>query len=143
MTMPARILIIEDNTANLELVRYLLESAGHAILSATNGMDGIAMARRELPDLVLCDLQLPLLDGYGVLQQLRESEECKDVAVVAVTAFSMRGDEHRVLTAGFDGYLAKPIDPERFIGQIEAFLLPQPEAEVRRMDPGLDGSAHG
>lgn len=141
--MPARILIIEDNTANLELVGYLLESAGHAILSATNGVDGLAMARRERPDLVLCDLQLPLLDGYGVLQQLRESEECRDVAVVAVTAFSMRGDEHRVLTAGFDGYLAKPIDPERFIGQIEAFLSRQPDEGVRRMEPGKDRSGHG
>src|SRR5690606_32935896 len=71
--MPARILIVEDNTANLELVRYLLESAGYRTLSAMDGVEGLAMARREKPDLVLCDLQLPQLDGYGVLQGLRES----------------------------------------------------------------------
>ena len=120
--MPARILIVEDNTANLELVRYLLESAGYRTLSAMDGVEGLAMARREQPDLVLCDLQLPQLDGYGVLQGLRESDECAGIAVVALTAFSMRVDEHRVLTAGFDGYLAKPIDPERFIGQVADFL---------------------
>jgi CheY-like chemotaxis protein len=120
--MPATVLIIEDNPANLELVVYLLESAGYAALSATNGLDGVAMARRRNPTLVLCDLQMPLLDGYGVLEQLRQDPSCRDLQVVALTAFSMRGDEDRVLTAGFNGYLSKPIDPETFVKQIEAFM---------------------
>ncbi|GAA0715452.1 response regulator [Dokdonella soli] len=120
--MRARILIIEDNAANLELIRYLLESSGYEALVATDGLEGVALARREMPDLVLCDLQMPQLDGYGVLKQLRADPICHGLPIVAVTAFSMRGDEERVLTAGFDGYLSKPIDPEIFITQIEVFL---------------------
>jgi len=120
--MPANVLIIEDNSANLELVAYLLESAGYVVLVATNGVDGVAVFQREMPDLVLCDLQMPRLDGYGVLEQLRADPTCRDLRIIALTAFSMRGDEDRVLTAGFDGYLSKPIDPEKFIAQIEAFL---------------------
>jgi CheY-like chemotaxis protein len=136
--MPARILIIEDNPANLELVAYLLESAGYAVLVAANGLEGVAMAQREMPTLVLCDLQMPVLDGYGVLEQLRTDPIRRDLAVVALTAFSMRGDEDRVLTAGFNGYLSKPIDPETFVAQIEAFL--PADLRTHRYSPtGLEG----
>jgi two-component system, cell cycle response regulator DivK len=122
--MPARILVVEDNAANLELVRYLLEHAGHAVLVARDGMAGVETALRVLPDLVLCDLQMPLLDGYGLLERLRGHPASSATPIVAVTAFSMRGDESRVLTAGFDGYVSKPIDPDTFVARIEAFLPP-------------------
>jgi two-component system, cell cycle response regulator DivK len=118
----ARILIIEDNQANLELAQYLLEHGGHQVLLATDGQMGVATARRERPELIVCDLQMPVLDGYGVLEQLKRDAAMKGIPIVAVTAFSMSGDEEKVRTAGFDGYFSKPIDPETFVKQIEAFL---------------------
>jgi CheY-like chemotaxis protein len=122
--MAARILIIEDNPANLELVRYLLEAHGYSAVIAPDGGEGMRVAREQRPDLVLCDLQMPVLDGYGVLAELRKDPALRPVPVVAVTALSMAGDRSSVLSAGFDGYISKPIDPERFVGQIEAFLRP-------------------
>ena len=120
----ARILIIEDNAANLELAQYLLEHSGHRVLLASDGRLGVTMARRERPDLIICDLQMPLLDGYGVLEQLKLDAACAQIPIVAVTAFSMAGDEQKVRLAGFDGYFSKPIEPELFVSQIEAFLPP-------------------
>ncbi|MCR5882410.1 response regulator [Rhizobacter sp. J219] len=118
----ARILVIEDNQANLDLAQYLLEHRGHQVLVATDGQMGLAMARRERPELIVCDLQMPVLDGYGVLEQLRRDAAMAGIPVVAVTAFSMSGDEEKVRMAGFDGYFSKPIEPETFVAQIEAFL---------------------
>lgn len=120
--MAARILVIEDNAANLELVRYLLSFSGYTVLEARDGAQGVAMALQERPDLVVCDLQMPLLDGYEVLARLRENPVSAATVIVAVTAFSMPNDRQKVMTAGFDGYLSKPIEPENFVGQIEAFL---------------------
>jgi two-component system cell cycle response regulator DivK len=121
----ARILIIEDNTANLELAQYLLEHSGHRVLVAEDGRAGVAVAHAETPDLIICDLQMPVLDGYGVLEQLKLDARCAQIPVIAVTAFSMSGDEQKVRLAGFDGYFSKPIEPETFVGQIEAFLPPK------------------
>lgn len=126
--MAARILVIEDNEANLALVQYLLASAGHLVLLARDGVDGVQAARMAHPDLVVCDLQMPRLDGYGVLQVLRADPATRHIPVVAVTAFSMPDDRERVTLAGFDGYLTKPVEPERFIGQIESFLRAAPPA---------------
>lgn len=120
--MAARILVIEDNAANLELVRYLLSFSGYTVLEARDGAQGVDMALRERPDLIICDLQMPLLDGYQVLARLREAPAGAATVVVAVTAFSMPNDRQKVMTAGFDGYLSKPIEPENFVAQIEAFL---------------------
>ncbi len=120
--MAARILVIEDNAANLELVRYLLSFSGHAVLEARDGAQGVAMALRERPDLIVCDLQMPRLDGYQVLAALRQHPGCAATSIVAVTAFSMPNDRQKVMTAGFNGYLSKPIEPELFVAQIEAFL---------------------
>jgi len=121
MKMPANILVIEDNPANLELVRYLLNHRGHKVLLAVNGQAGLALARQALPALILCDLQMPVLDGYQTLTALRADPNTAAIPVVAVTAFSMPNDRERVITAGFDG-LSKPIEPELFVGQIEAYL---------------------
>lgn len=120
--MAARILIVEDNATNLELVQYLLEMAGYSVLAARDGAQGVALALQERPELVVCDLQMPLLDGYEVLERLRADPTCAGMVVIAVTAFSMPGDRQRVMMAGFDGYLSKPIEPENFVAQIEAFL---------------------
>jgi two-component system, cell cycle response regulator DivK len=120
--MATRILVIEDNAANLELVRYLLASRGYSVIEARNGMQGVTLAREQRPDMIVCDLQMPVLDGYQVLEQLRADSVTAEMVVVAVTAFSMPNDRRKVLTAGFDGYISKPIEPETFVGEIEAFL---------------------
>ena len=122
----ARILVIEDNAVNLALVDYLLHHAGHQVVSAATGEAGLALALADPPALVLCDLQLPGLDGYGVLAALRAAAITACVPVVALTAFSMSDDRERVSTAGFDGYLTKPIEPEGFIGQVAVFLQQAP-----------------
>jgi len=123
--MPARALIIEDNPANLELAKYLLEAHGYSTLSATHGAEGVRIVRESHPDFVVCDLQLPVLDGYGVLSAVRNDPELRGTPVIAVSAFSMPGDSSKALSAGFDGYISKPIDPERFVEQIEAYLRPE------------------
>jgi len=132
--MAACILIVEDNEANLNLVRYLLEHRGYAIVTAVDGNAGVKMARAHHPDLILCDLQMPGLDGFGVLRELREDPELRNVVMIAVTALSMPGDRDSVLAAGFDGYLAKPIDPETFVTDVEAFLRPESRIPPRAPD---------
>ena len=120
--MGARILIIEDNPTNMELMAYLLTAFGHTPLMAFDGEAGVQMAVRERPDLILCDVHLPKLDGYGVVAALKGNPAVAGIPVLAVTALAMVGDRERLLGAGFDGYVAKPIEPEQFVGQLESFL---------------------
>ena len=120
--MGARILIIEDNRENLELMTYLLSAFGHTVLAAEDGICGLEAAIRDTPDLVVCDLQLPDIEGFEVARQLRNTSAATSIPLVAVTALAMVGDRDRVLTAGFDAYLTKPIDPETFVQEIESHL---------------------
>jgi two-component system cell cycle response regulator len=120
----ARILVIEDNPTNLQLMVYLLQAFGHTPLEAWDGETGLEAARREPLDLILCDVQLPKVDGYAVAKHLKSHPALSRIPLVAVTALAMVGDRDRVLGAGFDGYIAKPILPETFVGQVEAFLRP-------------------
>ena len=122
--MATRILIIEDNTANLELAEYLLKASGYATLAARDGDEGVRSARKERPDLIVCDLQMPVMDGYEVVRQLKGDPLLRPIPIIAVTALSMPGDRKSVLAAGFDGYLSKPIDPETFVRTVEGFLPP-------------------
>ena len=122
--MSATILIIEDNPANLALVQYLLMKAGHQTHSAMDGEAGVRAAAQTRPDLIICDLQLPGLNGYEVLARLRSDPTTSRTPVIAVTAFSMPSDQEQVMTAGFDSYLSKPIEPETFVAQIERHLAP-------------------
>lgn len=122
--MTARILVVEDHPPSLELVRYLLQSAGYAVSGAGDGLAGLEQARRVRPDLVVCDIQMPGMDGYALLAALRADAALAAIPVIAVTAFSMPGDRHRILEAGFEGYISKPIVPETFIAQVGAFLPP-------------------
>src|ERR1700722_16291760 len=103
---------------------YLLGSFAHTVLVANDGREGLAKARDQQPDLIICDLQLPRMDGYQIVRSLRQDAKTWGIPVVAVTALAMVGDRERALEAGFDGYMAKPIDPEAFVGQIEGFLAP-------------------
>lgn len=123
--MAARILAIDDNPDNLELMRYLLEAFGYPALTACDGRSGLALVERERPDLVLCDVQLPDIDGYEVVRRIRSHPELSGLLIIAVTALAMVGDRAKVLAAGFNGYLSKPIDPTTFIQQVEAYLQPE------------------
>ncbi len=120
----ARILIIEDNPANVELMAFLLTAYGHTPISAPDGARGVAAARAERPDLVACDVNLPGMNGFEVLASLKAEPGLKNVPVLAVTALAMAGDREKVLAAGFDGYISKPIEPDSFVAELEAFLAP-------------------
>ena len=120
--MTRTILIIEDNEQNRYLLTFLLEKAGHKILSACDGRLGIEMAARVMPDLILLDIQLPMLDGYAVARALRRNPTLNDIPIVAVTSYAMTGDREKALEAGCNGYLEKPIDPDSFVVEVERFL---------------------
>lgn len=137
--MPARILVIEDNVDSLELMNYILTAFGHTVFTARDGEEGLETARRELPDLILSDLQMPKTDGYEVARALRKDPRLSMQPLVAVTAFAMHGDRARVLAAGFDGYISKPIVPEEFVGQVERFLAPDHRSIAH---PALQSEGH-
>lgn len=118
----ACLLVIEDDPNNLELMSYLLRAFGHQVLTAVDGAQGLALVRLESPDLIVCDIHLPKLDGYAVASQLKADPDLRRIPLVAVTALAMVGDRGKVLAAGFDGYIAKPLNPETFVPQVESFL---------------------
>ena len=118
----ARVLVIEDNPASLELMVYLLKAFGHTPLAARDGLEGIAVAKSESPDLILCDIQLPGADGIAVCQQLKNDPTYRDIPLVAVTAYAMVGDREKLLTHGFNGYLSKPINPQTFMDEMTPYL---------------------
>lgn len=120
--MAARILIIEDNATNMELMVYLLKAFGHEPLLAHDGETGIRLAQQMSPSLIVCDVHLPNLDGYGVVALLKANPSLSAIPVIAVTALAMVGDREKLLASGFDGYIEKPIEPEIFVSQIEGFL---------------------
>ena len=120
----AKILVIEDNPTNLQLMTYLLQAFGHTPLEAVDGETGLELIRHEAPDLILCDIHLPGTDGFGVAKQLKSHPAFSKIPLVAVTALAMVGDRDRILSAGFNGYITKPIAPETFVDQVEAFLPP-------------------
>jgi len=118
----ARILLIEDNPDNLDLMSYLLTAYGHAVTTAEDGETGIATARETRPDLIACDIHLPGVDGYGVAKALKADASTAAVPVIAVTALAMVGDREKILGSGFDGYITKPIDPQRVVTELDAYL---------------------
>lgn len=121
--MAARIVIVDDNDANLELVGYLLAAGGHMVLRAEDGAQALALVHQQpRPDLVISDLRMPVMDGFELLSRIRQDATLDALPVIAVTAFSMAADRTRVMHAGFDGYLSKPIVPETFLGEVDAFL---------------------
>jgi CheY-like chemotaxis protein len=120
--MTATVLVVEDNPVNMELVVYLLEARGHTVLTATDGREGLAELQRKIPDIIICDLEMPTMNGFEFLEALRDDPAFGQLPVVAVTASSMPGDRTRVLQAGFDAYLSKPIRPQTFVDVIEDCL---------------------
>jgi CheY-like chemotaxis protein len=121
--MPAaKILIIEDNEQNMYLTTYLLEQHGYTVAQARDGYEGIELAGQTQPTLILLDIQLPIMDGFAVVQELRRNPDLNRVPVVAITSHAMVGDRERILAAGCDGYIEKPIDPDTFMAEIEQHL---------------------
>lgn len=117
--MKRKILYIEDNEQNLYLIRFLLEKHGYEVHAALNGQEGIDRAATVLPDLILLDIQLPLMDGYTVARRLRANPELAAIPIVAVTSYAMAGDRDKALAAGCNGYIEKPINPDTFMRQVE------------------------
>ena len=106
----------------MELMLYLLAAFGHTTIAARDGEEGVEAALRLVPDLILCDLALPKLDGFGVARRLRADDRLRDVPLIAVTASAMVGDRDKVIAIGFDGYISKPITPETFVAEVESYL---------------------
>ena len=120
--MNKTVLVIEDNEQNLYLVRFMLEKHGFTIFEARDGRQGIRLASELHPDLILLDIQLPMLDGYAVAAELRKDPALRDTPIVAVTSFAMVGDREKVMAAGAIDYIEKPIDPITFVDQIRKHL---------------------
>lgn len=119
----AQILIIEDNEQNLYLESFILMAAGHAVVQARHGAEGIALAAAVLPDLILLDIQLPGMDGYAVAKALRQQTLLAATPIVAVTSYAMVGDREHILAAGCNGYIEKPINPDTFVSEVGSHLL--------------------
>ncbi|MHB8845692.1 MAG: response regulator [Nitrospirota bacterium] len=120
--MPRKILVVEDNEANRILMRQILRHHGYEVLEASDGAAGLAMAGEHLPDLILLDLQMPVMGGFAVIRELRKTPELSGLKVIAVTSFAMKGDREKALEAGFDEYVTKPIDTRTFAELVKRFL---------------------
>lgn len=118
----ARILVVEDNEANMVLANLLLTKAGHQVLQAVDAPNALALARSELPDLILMDVQLPGMDGLAATRLLKSDAATRHIPVVALTAFAMKGDEERILAAGCDAYVPKPYRHQQLFDAVDQLL---------------------
>jgi CheY-like chemotaxis protein len=115
-------MVIEDNEQNLYLITFILEKNGYEVIQARNGRQGIDLALKHKPDMIILDIQLPGMDGYSVARELKTNPELIDSPIVAVTSYAMVGDREKTIKAGCTGYIEKPINPETFIDEIEKYL---------------------
>ncbi|MGH8551404.1 MAG: response regulator [Methylococcales bacterium] len=118
----ASVLVIEDNEDNLELIKFILEAHGYQVRHAATGREGVEQALILPPDFILLDIQLPDIDGEEVLRRIRSKEPGRSIPVIAVTSYAMSGDRERLLAAGCNGYIEKPIDPNTIIDQVKTVL---------------------
>jgi len=133
--MKATILVIEDNERNMYLVTFILEKCGYRVVPARDGETGIALARQIKPDLILLDIQLPVMDGYAVARELTRNGELSGSPIVAVTSYAMVGDRERILATGCVGYIEKPINPPTFVAEIEQYLPAGKKGNMLRRVP--------
>jgi len=122
----ARVLVVEDTPANMILALTLLESAGHTVLQAERAVLGIEIAQREPLDLILMDVQMPGMDGVEAMRILKGDARTRDIPIIALTAFAMKGDRERLLADGFDSYIEKPVDYLQFLAQVAAMTAHLP-----------------
>jgi len=117
-----KVLVIEDNDNNMELITFILESNNYQTIKAKTGQEGIDLAIKDLPDFILLDIQLPDIMGTEVLKEIRKNRACDLIPIIAITSYAMAGDRENLLNAGCDGYIEKPIDPVVVMDQIENFI---------------------
>ena len=133
----ARILVVEDNRSSLEFMVYLLRAFGHDASGCGVSIEGLDLARSEPFDLIVSDVLMPGIDGFEFVRRIREYAHAKATPLVAVTALAMKGDREKTLESGFDGYIAKPIDPETFVTEIETFLAAKPSQAPAPAEPTI------
>ncbi len=120
--MTNRVLVVEDTEDNRRIIRDLLASAGYDVVEATDGAEGISAVARFGPDLVVLDIQLPVIDGYEVARRLKADPNTRDIPIVAVTSYALAGDEEKSRASGCDAYVAKPFSPRHLLATIRRFL---------------------
>lgn len=123
--MPKKILIVEDNDLNLKLFRDLLGANGYETIETREGLEAISLTRNMMPDLILMDIQLPEISGLDITKKIKADPQICDIPVVAVTAFAMKDDEDKIMQAGCEAYLSKPIAIDQFLSTIRRFLEPE------------------
>ncbi len=124
--MMARILLVEDNEMNRDMLSRRLQKKGYEVSMAVDGSQGLAAAHRELPDLILMDMSLPEIDGWEAMRRLKAAQDTREIPIIALTAHAMQGDRERALEAGANDYDTKPIELPRLIGKIQALLKETP-----------------
>lgn len=120
--MTGPILVVEDEKFNIKLFRELLEAKGYAVIEASNGAEGVEMARTKQPALILMDIQMPVMDGLTATREIKADPATRNIPVVALTALAMQGDKEKILAAGCDGYITKPISLNEFLQLVKDFL---------------------
>jgi CheY-like chemotaxis protein len=123
--MSTRILVVEDDAQNSYLIGFILEKSGYEVVAAVDGEQAVAAVEAQRPDLILMDMLLPKMNGYEATRAIKARPDSASIPIIALTAYSMKGDREKILEAGCDGYISKPIDPETFVSQMEEFLPPR------------------
>jgi len=117
------VLIVEDDPKNLKLIRDLLQIRGYTTLEATDGKQGVDMARAKMPDLILMDIQMPVMDGFEAISILKADPVTKSIPIIALTAFAMQGDREKCMEAGCNDYITKPLDTRAFVTKVKEYLV--------------------
>ena len=120
--MAMRILIVEDQEDNRMIMRDVLSSAGYDLIEAVNGEDGVKLAHSERPDLILMDIQLPIIDGYEATRRIKGSAKLKSIPIIAVTSYALSGDQAKARAAGCDGFVSKPFSPRELLARVREYL---------------------
>jgi two-component system, cell cycle response regulator DivK len=120
--MTKRILVVEDQEDNRKIIRDLLSASGYASVEATTGDQGLALAERERPDLILMDIQLPGMDGYEVTRRIKANPALAHIPIIAVTSYALSGDDQKAYAAGCNGYVTKPFSPRQLLAKIREYL---------------------
>ena len=121
----SKVLIAEDNAVNRELLRELLEARGYTVVEACDGQAALHMIEQTQPDLLLLDIGMPVMDGFGVMRKIRENPRLATLPVLAVTAYAMQGDQEKILNSGFNGYLSKPVNARSLAQELDRLLIKQ------------------
>jgi two-component system cell cycle response regulator DivK len=119
--MSKRVLVVEDQEDNRRIVRDLLTSAGFELIEAVTGEEGIQLAEEAIPDLILMDIQMPVLDGYEATRQIKASAKCRHIPIIVITSYALSGDAAKAMAAGADAYVAKPFSPRELLAKIRQF----------------------